>query len=218
MNTEHSSQFALNTLRSANAILVVLSLALIAQTPHAADVFRIIGHSDGWWAHIHSYSFAVALELAVLLFVVQNRHIESYGFAAVSIAMNLSYYYLTGNALFSVAAFPDWLVSIALPVAIARYSHAVADAAPMDADEQFPRRVTKTTLHVERTDEHPVALIQPAQIEHQTVVGLTTLTDEQKREHVLELVRSGEQLNKSELAKALGIGRTTLYNWISEAK
>lgn len=118
----------LDALRSPNATLAVLVLALIAQLPHAADVFRLIVHGVDWPATLHSYSFAIALELAVLLFVVQNRHAESYGFAGVSIAMNLSYYYLHNVQLLQVAAFPALLVSVALPVAIARYSHAVADA------------------------------------------------------------------------------------------
>jgi hypothetical protein len=116
----------LSTLESSNATLAVLVLALVAQTPHAADVFRLIVHSEGWTAIAHSYSFAIALELAVLLFVVQNRQKESYGFAGVSIAMNLSYYALHGVQLIAINALPALLVSVALPVAIARYSHAVA--------------------------------------------------------------------------------------------
>lgn len=116
----------IDTLKSSNATLSVLGLALIAQMPHAADVFRLIVHGSDLPATLHSYTFAIALELAVLLFVVQNRSAESYGFAAVSIAMNLSYYHLHNVHLFNVAALPALLVSVALPVAIARYSHAVA--------------------------------------------------------------------------------------------
>lgn len=59
----------LNTLRSTNATLIVLVLALIAQMPHAADVFRLIVYGDGIAATVHSYAFAVALELAVLAYV-----------------------------------------------------------------------------------------------------------------------------------------------------
>ena len=65
--------------------------------------------------------------MAVLLFVVQRRDAESYLFAAVSVLVNLSYYALHGIDLFSVAALPAWLVSIALPVAIARYSHLLVE-------------------------------------------------------------------------------------------
>lgn len=126
-------------LRSQNAILAVLILALIAQLPHAADVFRLIVHGTGIGATVHSYSFAIALELAVLLFVVQNRHTESYGFAAVSIAMNLSYYHLHGVHLFDLSALPALLVSVALPVAIARYSHAVADVHDVAPEVEPPK-------------------------------------------------------------------------------
>jgi hypothetical protein len=130
----------LSTLESSNATLAVLVLALVAQTPHAADVFRLIVHSEGWTAIAHSYSFAIALELAVLMFVVQKCHRESYGFAGVSIAMNLSYYALHGVQLIAWAALPALLVSVALPVAIARYSHAVAGSheAQTAQDETLP--------------------------------------------------------------------------------
>ena len=115
-------------LRTPVATLIVLCSALLAQLPHAADVFRLIVMGDGVWPVLHSYTYAIALELAVLLFVVQRRNVESYLFAAVSILVNLSYYYLHGVALFTLAALPAWLVSIALPAAIAQYSHLIAAA------------------------------------------------------------------------------------------
>lgn len=117
---------AINLLKSPLATLVVLCSALLAQLPHAADVFRMIVMGSDWLAKLHSYTYAVALELAVLLFVVQRRNVESYFFAFVSILVNLSYYYLHGVALISIAALPAWLISIALPLAIAQYSHLIA--------------------------------------------------------------------------------------------
>ena len=119
---------AIKFLRSPLATLIVLCSALLAQLPHASDVFRMIVAGTGWPAIIHGFTYAVALELAVLLFVVQHRNVESYIFAAVSILVNLSYYYLHGVALLSVAALPAWLVSIALPAAIAQYSHLIVAA------------------------------------------------------------------------------------------
>jgi hypothetical protein len=115
-------------LRTPIATLIVLCAALLAQLPHAADVFRLIVGGDGWPAVIHGYAYAIALELAVLLFVVQRRNWESYMFAGVSILVNLSYYSLHGVNLFSPQAAPAWLVSIALPAAIARYSHLLVEA------------------------------------------------------------------------------------------
>ena len=128
-------------LRTPTATLIVLCSALLAQLPHAADVFRLIVMGDGVWPVLHSYTYAVALELAVLLFVVQRRNVESYLFAAVSILVNLSYYYLHGVALFTVAALPAWLVSIALPAAIAQYSHLIAAATAQQAQTATQPRV-----------------------------------------------------------------------------
>ena len=85
---------AIKFLRSPLATLIVLCSALLAQLPHASDVFRMIVAGNGWPAILHGFTYAVALELAVLLFVVQHRNVESYIFAAVSILVNLSYYYL----------------------------------------------------------------------------------------------------------------------------
>jgi hypothetical protein len=126
-------------LRTPAATLIVLCAALLAQLPHAADVFRLIVGGMGWPAVLHGYAYAVALELAVLLFVVQRRDAESYLFACVSILVNLSYYALHGIQLFSVPALPAWLVSIALPAAIARYSHLLVDDAT-----QAPAAIAQT--------------------------------------------------------------------------
>ena len=165
---------AIKFLRSPLATLIVLCSALLAQLPHAADVFRLIVMGNDTLSRLHGLTYAVALELAVLLFVVQHRNVESYIFAAVSILVNLSYYYLHGVALLSVAALPAWLVSIALPAAIAQYSHlivaateqgeATPAAAPATATRrrwQFWRKPAETpTTNVEpsKPAETPVAL------------------------------------------------------------
>lgn len=125
----HLGDRAIAWLRTPIATLIVLVAALLAQLPHAADVFRLVVQGDGIWQILHSYSYAVALELAVLLFVVQRRNVESYVFAVVSVCVNLAYYALHGVNLFTIAALPAWLISIALPAAIARYSHLIVDAA-----------------------------------------------------------------------------------------
>ena len=50
-------------LKSPNAVLGVLALALLAQMPHAADVFRLTvkGGNANIWTVVHSYSYATAL-------------------------------------------------------------------------------------------------------------------------------------------------------------
>ena len=165
---------AIKFLRSPLATLIVLCSALLAQLPHASDVFRMIVAGNGWPAILHGFTYAVALELAVLLFVVQHRNVESYIFAAVSILVNLSDYYLHGVALLSVAALPAWLVSIALPAAIAQYSHlivaateqgeaqtAIAPVLPTRRRWQFWRKPTEaaaTSSSATNAPQTPVAL------------------------------------------------------------
>ena len=149
-DTHNTGANIIAALRTPVATLVVLVAALLAQLPHAADVFRLVVHGDGWWQIAHSYSYAIALELAVLLFVVQRRNWESYLFAFVSICVNLAYYSLHGVNLFSVAALPAWLISIALPAAIARYSHLIVDAGI--AHEGAAETPQDDAQHVDTTD------------------------------------------------------------------
>lgn len=116
----------IKVLKGQAATLVILSLALLAQLPHAAEVFMLAGDTHGWWGAVHGFAYAVALELAVLLFVVQGRKRESYGFALVSVLVNLAYY-AERASLLSTSSLRAWLISLALPIAIALYSHALAD-------------------------------------------------------------------------------------------
>ena len=154
---------AIKFLRSPLATLIVLCSALLAQLPHAADVFRMIVAGNGWPAILHGFTYALALELAVLLFVVQHRNVESYIFAAVSILVNLSYYYLHGVALLSVAALPAWLVSIALPAAIAQYSHLIVAATEQgETQTATPEPATRRRWQFWRKPaETPTANIPP---------------------------------------------------------
>lgn len=200
MHTEHR---ILTMLRSPTATLAVLALALIAQGPHAADVFRLIVHGTDLTARLHSYSFAIALELAVLLFVVQGRHAESYGFAVVSIAMNLSYYYLHSVQLIDVAALPALLVSIALPVAIARYSHAVAEAQPEQALQP-----TVQPTSVQSASASTVASVQP-----QIVQAVDNDTID-KRRRAAQLRSEG--LSNAQIATELDVHRNTVGKWLRE--
>lgn len=160
----------MNMLRSKEATLAVLVIALFAQVPHAAYVFTHIGkQQESWFSFFHGASYAVALELAVLLFVVRNRKLESYGFAGVSILINLSYYDMHGVYAFGLEAFPAWLVSIALPVAIACYSHDIAheDIAPATAtidSTVAPPVVAVAQQEIEVVQSKPTAAQRRAQL------------------------------------------------------
>lgn len=121
-------------LKKSGVALLVLALALIAQIPHAAHVFdrapyigQAVQPDSVWYAWMLAYAYAIALESATLMFVVHGHQKASYGFALASFAVNLSYYAMHGVQLFW-GAFPAWLLSALLPIAIASYSHILTGA------------------------------------------------------------------------------------------
>lgn len=180
----------MNLLRSKEATLAVLVIALTAQIPHAAYVFTHIGkQQETWFSFLHGSAYAIALELAVLLFVVRNRKVESYGFAFVSVLINLSYYNMHEVSPFVLAAFPAWLVSVALPVAIACYSHDIAH---------------ETVQHSYETVD-AVVLPESTQL---TVVEETKPNAEQRRATLAEWVRNGVVVNVAAAAKQFGVSET----------
>lgn len=221
----------ISTLKSPNAVLCVLALALLAQMPHAADVFRLIvkpestEHNWQWLFSVaHSYSYAVALELAVLLFVVLNRHVESYIFAGASILINLCYYGLSSVHLFSLNAFPAWLISIVLPVAIARYSHAIVDSGATEQQPQHKRvtRTVRNTQTVEQSEQFVVPTVQTSvitdvqpEIENVQYADYRSLSDEQKRTQFALIVSGKNVPGKVKLAELFGISRGTVYAWLN---
>lgn len=114
-------------LRSHNAVIVVLVVALLAQMPHAQEVFYQFSRVHGLYSWIAAVFAAVALEIAVLVFVVRGNTRASWGFALFSIAINLVYY-ADAQSIWWMPN-PSWLLSAGLPIAIALYSHEVADQA-----------------------------------------------------------------------------------------
>ena len=214
---------AIKFLRSPLATLIVLCSALLAQLPHASDVFRMIVAGNGWPAILHGFTYAVALELAVLLFVVQHRNVESYIFAAVSILVNLSYYYLHGVALLSVAALPAWLVSIALPAAIAQYSHLIVAATeqgelqpatpavtPKTATRrrwQFWRKPQETSSSAPENAEALVALPAGTTGHHGASATASQSPAESPKQAPAPALRVVDGATDAELATQLGVTR-----------
>lgn len=198
---------AIAALRTPLATLIVLATALVAQLPHAADVFRLVVRGDGIWATAHSYSYAIALELAVLLFVVQRRNIESYLFAVVSVCVNLAYYALHGVALFSVAALPAWLISVALPAAIARYSHLIVDAAQQAAvaEGAASDAVQQPAAPVQRTDA-----LDAVRIVMQDDAPVADLRAQALQMHA-------EGMSATQIARALHANANTVRSWLRRA-
>lgn len=213
----------LNILKSPNATLAVLLLALIAQTPHAADVFRLIVRGEGLLASLHSYSFAIALELAVFLFVVRNKRRESYIFAGVSIAMNLSYYHLHKVNLLSISVLPALLVSIALPVAIALYSHAVANDKDLREEIALQEEITQSMMEKSMQD----AIAQSLQDASNKIQEETAQLDLQERVQSLlsenldaKWIATHELLEVAgnQLASLLGVNASTISRWRKEVQ
>ena len=209
-------------LRTPVATLIVLCSALLAQLPHAADVFRLIVMGDGVWPVLHSYTYAIALELAVLLFVVQRRNVESYLFAAVSILVNLSYYYLHGVALFTVAALPAWLVSIALPAAIAQYSHLIAAATTQSAQHAAPPRTWRWRFwRKAATPATPADALARAR-EAQDIARLLQQDDAatliadiaQQNARTTALQMAQEGVPVAQIAAQVGAKPTTVRSWL----
>ena len=126
-NTERINAF----LRSEAALLTLLAMALISQTPHTAVLFhRLSPQIDGATnilAWLHAIAYAIALEFATLVFVVRGQRRLAWLFAIVSIGVNLLYYAIgEWSLLYVVSAL---LVSVALPSSIAFYSHGIAQTA-----------------------------------------------------------------------------------------
>ena len=222
----------ITALRTPAATLVVLIAALLAQLPHAADVFRLVVHGDGLLHMLHGYSYAVALELAVLLFVVQRRNAESYAFALVSVCVNLAYYALHGVHLFSLAALPAWLISVALPAAIARYSHLIVDAvhAPDDAV-----RAPSVAMHAPDDaesaqgdavhapdDAGATQFIAPVRIVHASNDAVHTngvadaLHIADARTQALQMAQEG--MSATQIARALDVKTSTVRSWLRRAQ
>lgn len=114
-------------LHSQAAVLLLLALALLAQTPHTAAVFQRLAHTDNILAWTHAAAYAMALEFATLLFVVRGKRSLAWLFAVVSVTANIAYYWQ--DAMSTVDMARALLISLALPACIAFYSHDVAGVA-----------------------------------------------------------------------------------------
>lgn len=122
-------------LRSRAATTIFLLAAIGAQTPHAAFVFYATANDNRFTAWLAAF----ALESAVLHFVIHGQKRVSYLFASVSVAMNLAYYRMHAVDIFALEGATAWLLAVALPVAIAFYSHSIAEQGAADAEAQTPK-------------------------------------------------------------------------------
>lgn len=129
-------------LRSRAATTIFLLAAIGAQTPHAAYVFYTTANDSRFTAWLAAF----ALESAVLHFVLHGQRKVSYLFASVSVAMNLAYYRMHGVNIFALEGATAWLLAIALPVAIAFYSHSIAENAEAIAEKAKPASIDENAV------------------------------------------------------------------------
>lgn len=221
-NGEFMSKDAIKLLKSSNAVIVVLVLALLAQMPHAQYVMFSRSRERDLLGLTETIIGAVALEIAVLVFAVRGNVKVSWGFAVFSVCVNLAYYYDKPASLLMPL---NWLLAAGLPIAIALYSHEVVEHTEQ-LDEQKPTakrttrtvRSTQTVEASEQVEEHPVqyAIVEPVQLEDNSVqIDLTSLSIEQKKVYALDAMRAGK-VNMSKLADELKVQRPRLYEWKKE--
>lgn len=205
-------------LRSEAATLLLLAMALIAQTPHAATVFWRLGNrftsGEGFIVAVltllHSVAYAIALESATLMFVVRGQKKLAWLFAAGSVFVNIAYYAdwsMTWGDMFRAA-----LISIALPASIAFYSHSVADASE-DVSPAIakPRKVAQPVAM-------PIAEIAPIATPLQepaidaTIAQVDEVADKQSIAHMMK----GEGLSNVKIAQQLQVSVSTVGRWFKK--
>jgi hypothetical protein len=219
------SKDAIKLLKSSNAVIVVLVLALLAQMPHAQYVMFSRSREHDLLGLTETIIGAVALEIAVLVFAVRGNVKVSWGFAAFSVCVNLAYYYDTPASLWTPT---NWLLSAGLPIAIALYSHEITKKVVHGEEEDEPKptakrttrtvRSTQTVEASEQVEEQPVqfAIVEPVQLEDNGVqIDLASLSIEQKKVYALDVMRGGK-VNMSKLADELKVQRPRLYEWKKE--
>lgn len=216
-------------LQTLSAVLGVLVLGLLAQMPHAQHVFFYLGTDKGWFGWVQSWFGAVALEFAVLVFVVRGKRLESWGFAVFSIAINMVYYYDPEVALWMPRA--TWLLSAGLPVAIALYSHEVAgkhgvnkvaeevdtatlDVNTVDTDDQQVADEVDTPVAV---DNWPVNTVDNEVATVDIAGRAAQLMDQHGGDRAaVALTLSNEGYKQVNIASVLEVHKTQVSRWLKK--
>lgn len=235
-------------LKKSGVALLVLALALIAQIPHAAHVFdrapyigQAVQIESAWYAWMLAYAYAIALESATLMFVVHGHREASYGFALASFAVNLSYYAMHGVYLWAWVAFPAWLLSALLPIAIASYSHILTGAEDVQMEwpawalrawdklhkaapaivqpevQPKPKKVAQpqspTMQPIVQEDAQPTEDAQSADSEP----ALDGAPDPTDKEAYAKWLYMEKGLTQTALAAQFGVHRNTIRTWLNGA-
>ena len=204
----------LAALRSPGMMLLALVLALFAQGEHTAQVFASFSHpTDG--PELLAYAFAGAVEVAVLLFVMNGHKTISYIFAGATFATNIVYYAIGGIDLLSVALLPVLLLSALLPGVIVGYSHTIAATGatetraatqPSALRWRFWRKpaTPAATTHAPA----PTAAVEPDAV-RDTV---------QPSARAVALQMAGEGCSVAQIAAQVDAKPTTVRSWIARAR
>lgn len=221
---KHFLSTSIDFLREREGLFLVLVGALFVQAPHSAEVFHRISTSLAWWwplGWLHSAGFALVLELAVLLFVVRGRKELSWCFAGISVLMNIFYYYTPAwwiSPGTTAAAMVMCIVtSIALPLAIAFYSHEVAgdDVQVVTVDNaQSGELVVRKVIQQNVKTDNPVVLFDPAVVQDVTPpAAQSDQPDPRQRAIMLH----SEGLSYAQIASELGKHRNTIAAWLKHS-
>ena len=218
----------LDALRTPVAMLLALVLALVAQLEHTAQVFMQVVDAHGIYAQMHAYAFAVAVETAVLLFVLAGHRRISYGFAIATALTNLSYYAMQGVDLLSVQGAPAWLMSLLLPAAIVGYSHTIADAPQQEKPPKPATTNIQPVEHAKARGDVPVGTLghsskTPPDAAPAETGDLPATPAEQpqdvpthdKRTQALQLRDEG--YTAAEIARMTGAKYSTVQSWLRRA-
>jgi hypothetical protein len=207
-------------LKSQNAVITVLVVALLAQMPHAEAVFYTHGQSHDWLGRAASIFAAIALELAVLVFVVRGSIRASWGFALFSVAINLVYYYRADATLADLA--PTLLLSAGLPIAIALYSHEVAEpvhSAPQVATVKRTKAIATPVQEV-ATFEQVIDKTMQAQFERDMQAiddaAQAEVAGIDKRQRAMQLKSEG--LSNATIAQELQVNPSTVSRWFKKVE
>jgi len=95
-----------------------------------------------------SWSFAIAVDMAVLIFVLRGRKRLSMVFSILQIGMNLMYYYSHVESGFEW--FTAMFISVVLPLAIAAFSHEIATDR-LDSEEEKRDSQLDTLTETQKT-------------------------------------------------------------------
>lgn len=147
----------LEYIRGIHGIALASFLSLFVMIFHSAWVYEALTHYTDWkWLSLlQAGAFAIAVDMAVLIFVLRGRKRLSMVFSILQIGMNLMYYYSHVESGFEW--FTAMFISVVLPLAIAAFSHEIATDRLDDEEEKRDWQVFQNdlkTLKEEQENTH----------------------------------------------------------------